>query len=83
MNKRLIIFSGIVMASLGSVFGLAVSKMQQQPYQCCGDITQAEDLGYSQSRTPGRYATIGAIMGFSMGSIVEGLRQLQPEESEL
>ncbi len=83
MNKRLIIFSGIMMGLLGSVFGLAVSKMQQKPYQCCGDITQIEDLGYSQSRTPERYIAVGAIMGFSIGSIVESLRQSQPEESEL
>ncbi|MGB3534918.1 MAG: hypothetical protein WBA13_15575 [Microcoleaceae cyanobacterium] len=83
MNKRLILFSGIMMALLGSVFGLAVSKMQQKPYQCCGDITLSNDLGYSQSRTPGRYATVGAIMGFGVGSIVEGLRQSCLEESEL
>ncbi len=83
MNKRLIIFSGIMMALLGSVLGLAVSKIQQKPYQCCGDLTLSEDLGYSQSRTPARYATVGAMMGFGIGSIVESLRQLQPEESEL
>lgn len=83
MNKRLIIFSGIMMAFLGSVFGLAVSKIQQKPYQCCGDITLTEDLGYSQSRTPGRYAAVGAVMGFSIGSIVESLRQLQPEDQEI
>ncbi|MGB3403646.1 MAG: hypothetical protein WBA77_13240 [Microcoleaceae cyanobacterium] len=83
MNKRVIIFSGMMMALLGSVFGLAVSKMQQKPYQCCGDVTLTRDLGYSQSRTPGRYATVGAILGFSIGSVVESLRQLQPEENEL
>ena len=83
MNKRLIIFSGIIMAMLGSVFGLAVSKMQQKPYQCCGDITTKTDFGYSQSRAPISYATAGAIMGFGMGSIVESLRQLKPEEKEL
>jgi hypothetical protein len=83
MNKRLIIFSGMMMALLGSVFGLAVSKMQQKPYQCCGDVTLTQDLGYSQSRTPERYATVGAILGFSIGSVVESLRQSQPEENEL
>ncbi len=83
MNKRLIVFSGMTMAILGSVFGLAVAKMQQKPYQCCGNIALERDFGYSQSRTPGRYATAGAIMGFGIGSIVESLRQLKPEESEL
>lgn len=82
MNTRLILFSGIMMALLGSVFGLAVSKMHQHRYQCCGDLTQIEDLGYSRSRTPGRYGAVGAAMGFGVGSILETLRQAQPEENQ-
>ena len=82
MNTRLILFSGIMMALLGSVFGLAVSKMHQQRYQCCGDLTRIEDLGYSTPRTPSRYAAVGAVMGFGVGSILETLRQAQLEENQ-
>lgn len=83
MNTRLILFSGIVMAVLGSVFGLAVSKLHQDRYQCCEYTTIGSgDLGYSQSKAPGKYAMAGAAMGLAVGSVLETVRQLKPEENE-
>ncbi|NJK37245.1 MAG: hypothetical protein HC825_02325 [Oscillatoriales cyanobacterium RM1_1_9] len=82
MNTRVVIFSGLVMAGLGSVFGLAVSELQRDQYQCCGDITRKVDLGYSQSKTPERYILAGAVMGFGVGSILESIRQASPNEAE-
>ncbi|MEB3282222.1 MAG: hypothetical protein VKK42_25225 [Lyngbya sp.] len=82
MNTRLILFSGIVMAVLGSVFGLAVSKLHQDRYQCCEYIIGGNDPGYSQLREPGKYAMAGAAMGFAVGSVLETVRQLKPEENE-
>ncbi|MGF1494779.1 MAG: hypothetical protein ACFBSC_20500 [Microcoleaceae cyanobacterium] len=82
MRTRLILFSGIVMALVGTVLGLAVSKMHQQKYQCCDGVTRLDDPGFNRSRAPGRYATAGAVMGFVIGSAIEGIRQVSPEEQE-
>ncbi|MGC9524959.1 MAG: hypothetical protein ACP5D7_05400 [Limnospira sp.] len=82
MNVRLIIFSGIVMACLGSVFGLAVSKMSQKTYQCCDLVSPETNIGYSQPREPLAYGITGATMGFAVGSILEMLREAKPEEEQ-
>ncbi len=82
MNTRLILFSGIVMALLGSVFGLAVSKLHQDRYQCCDYVIGTSELGYSQSKAPVQYAVVGSAMGFAVGSVLETVRQMQPEETE-
>ncbi|MGL5080072.1 MAG: hypothetical protein ACRC8A_01160 [Microcoleaceae cyanobacterium] len=82
MNMRLVVFSGVVMAMLGSISGLAVSKIHQERYQCCSDITRKVDLGYSQSTTPRQYAVVGAVMGLGAGLVLESIRQAQPEEIE-
>lgn len=82
MNARLILFSGIVMAVLGSVFGLSLSKLHQGRYQCCNYVLRSEDRGYSELKAPGKYAMAGAAMGFAVGSVLETVRQLKPEENE-
>lgn len=82
MNLRLVVFSGVVMAIVGSISGLAVSKIHQERYQCCSDVTRKVDLGYSQSAAPRRYALIGAVMGFGAGLALESIRQITPQEIE-
>ncbi|MEA5499161.1 hypothetical protein VB834_00860 [Limnoraphis robusta Tam1] len=82
MNTRLILFSGIMMALLGSVFGLAVSKLHQDRYQCCDYIIGSSEVGYSRSKAPSQYAMAGAAMGFAVGSVLETVRQMKPEENE-
>lgn len=70
------------MACVGSVFGLAVSKMSQKTYQCCDSGSPEANIGYSRSRAPLAYATTGTIMGFAAGSILEMLREAKPEEEK-
>ena len=82
MNTRLILFSGIIMAMLGSVFGLAISKLHQDRYQCCNLISTTNDVGYSRSKAPSQYAMAGTAMGFAVGSVLETVRQMKPEENE-
>ena len=81
MNTRLILFSGIIMAMLGSVFGLAISKLHQDRYQCCNQVS-INDVGYSRSKAPSQYAMAGTAMGFAVGSVLETVRQMKPEENE-
>ncbi|MEL7036458.1 MAG: hypothetical protein AAFO04_12670 [Cyanobacteria bacterium J06592_8] len=82
MNIRLVLFSGITMAVLGSIFGLAVSKLHQDRYHCCDYITGRSEIGYAQSKAPGQYAMTGTAMGFAVGSVLESVRQLKPKENE-
>lgn len=81
MNIRLVIFSGIIMACIGSVFGLAMSRIASKPYQCCDVVAADLDVGYSQPRYPLVYVYTGTIMGFATGSILEALRQSKPKEN--
>ncbi|NES71257.1 MAG: hypothetical protein F6K24_41640 [Okeania sp. SIO2D1] len=78
MNLKLVIFSGLMMALIGSVIGLAAAEMSKSRYQCC-NFTKV-DKGYSSAKAPRTYATIGAIMGFVIGSIQETVRSLTPED---
>ncbi|NEN92848.1 MAG: hypothetical protein F6K48_29710 [Okeania sp. SIO3H1] len=78
MNLKLVIFSGLMMALIGSVIGLAAAEMSKSRYQCC-NFTRI-DQGYSSAKAPRTYATIGAIMGFVIGSIQETVRSLKPED---
>ncbi|NET41162.1 MAG: hypothetical protein F6K15_04165 [Okeania sp. SIO2B3] len=78
MNLKLVIFSGLMMALIGSVIGLAAAEMSKSRYQCC-NFTRI-DKGYSSAKAPRTYATIGAIMGFFIGSIQETVRSLKPED---
>ncbi|NEO55501.1 MAG: hypothetical protein F6K54_21955 [Okeania sp. SIO3B5] len=78
MNLKLVIFSGLMMALIGSVIGLAAAEMSKSRYQCCNFTTV--DKGYSSAKAPRTYATIGAIMGFFIGSIQETVRSLKPED---
>ncbi|NEP04264.1 MAG: hypothetical protein F6K08_14005 [Okeania sp. SIO1H6] len=78
MNLKLVIFSGLMMAVIGSVIGLAAAEMSKSRYQCC-NFTRI-DKGYSSAKAPRAYATIGAIMGFVIGSIQETVRSLKPED---
>lgn len=81
MNIRLVIFSGLVMMVIGTIFGLGVSKYSEKQYQCC-QLGTSIDLGYSQSRSPREYAMAGAMIGFLVGSTLEMVRQATPQEAE-
>lgn len=78
VNLKLVIFSGVMMALMGSVIGLAAAHMSKNRYQCC-NLTRV-DQGYTSAKSPRTYATVGAILGFAIGSIQETVRSLKPED---
>ncbi|MDJ0520421.1 MAG: hypothetical protein QNJ74_30605 [Trichodesmium sp. MO_231.B1] len=78
LNLKQVIFSGVMMALMGSVIGLAAAEMSKNRYQCC-NLTKI-DKGYNSAKAPRTYATVGAILGFAIGSIQETVRSLTPED---
>ena len=78
MNARPIIFAGLIMALIGSVMGLAAAEISKKPYQCC-DATQI-DKSYNGPIHQRTYATVGAILGFTVGCVQETIRELQPQD---
>ncbi|MGD1806437.1 hypothetical protein ACP6PL_13505 [Dapis sp. BLCC M126] len=78
LNLKQVIFSGVMMALMGLVIGLAAAEMSKNRYQCC-NLTKI-DQGYSSAKAPRTYATVGAILGFAIGSIQETVRSLTPED---
>lgn len=73
MNMRIIIFSGIITALLGGMFGIAIAEITKRPYQCCP--TSKMDIGFSRPRRTRTYAIIGALAGFTVGVVQASLRQ--------
>ncbi|MEM1172962.1 MAG: hypothetical protein AAGJ08_28820 [Cyanobacteria bacterium P01_H01_bin.35] len=78
VNFKQVIFSGVMIALMGSIIGLAAAEMSKNRYQCC-NLTKI-DKGYSNAKSPRTYATVGAILGFAIGSIQETVRSLTPED---
>lgn len=74
MNLRLIVFSGVVTAVIGSGLGLVLANMFPTPYT--SSFYQNLDR---------KYAAAGAVAGLLFGSSQEALRQLkkQREQEEL
>lgn len=73
MNIKLIIFSGLVTASLGTVIGLAtadISRGELQPIKVVNSQLE-RDLRYKH------YALIGAIIGSIVGMSQECVRELK------
>lgn len=81
MNIRIIIFSGIITALLGGIFGIAIAEITKQPYQCCP--TEKMDLGFSRPRRSRTYGIIGAIAGFTVGVVQASLRQTIEENENI
>ncbi len=78
LNLKQVIFSGLMMALMGLVIGLAAAEMSKNRYQCC-NLTKI-DKGFSSPKAPRTYATVGAILGFAIGSIQETVKSLTPED---
>ncbi len=78
VNLKLVIFSGLMMAWMGSVIGLATAEMSKDRYQCC-DLIRI-DQGYSSAKAPRTYAIVGAILGLAIGSIQQTVRCLTPKD---
>jgi hypothetical protein len=77
MNSKLILFSGIITALLGSVFGLAAAHLGQPDF----DRLKYESQVYEDLHNR-YYALIGAGLGFSVGVSQECVRQLKAQRDK-
>ena len=71
MNKRLVLFSGILTSLVGVGLGLAIANMVQSPY------TSSPYQGLAQ-----KYMIIGGVSGLLLGSSQEALRQMKQQRDE-
>lgn len=69
MNGKRIIFSGIVIAVIGTGLGLVLATLFPTPYR---HLEVYQDLDR-------KYMAIGAVAGFLLGSSLETVRQLQQD----
>lgn len=69
MNRRLILFAGLVSSAIGVVIGLAVAEMAAPDYQ--------SQLYQDAHR---KYAIVGAVAGALVGAGQEAVRQLKQQQ---
>jgi Na+/H+-dicarboxylate symporter len=71
MNTRLVVFSGMITAIVGTILGLGVAEVAQPQYQ--SEIYQNAQQ---------KYAIAGAVIGLSVGMGQECVRQLKQQQQE-
>ncbi len=71
MNKKLILFSGILTSLVGVGLGLVIASMFHSPY------TSQPYQGLSQ-----KYMIIGGVTGLLLGGSQEALRQMKHQRDE-
>ncbi|MGJ3245037.1 MAG: hypothetical protein ACFE0I_03060 [Elainellaceae cyanobacterium] len=71
MNVRLVIFSGIVTAIVGTVLGIGVAEIAEPQYE--SPIYQNVEQ---------KYAIAGAVIGFAVGIGQECVRQIKHQQQE-
>jgi hypothetical protein len=71
VNIRMVLFSGIITALVGSIIGLAAAQMGQRDF----NQLRYESTAYRSLHQ--RYALIGAGIGFAVGIGQECLRELK------
>lgn len=76
MNIKLIFFSGIVTAALGSVLGLAVAHIGQQDFN---DLKYESEIYQDLNDY---YALIGAGLGLAVGISQECVRELKAQRDK-
>jgi hypothetical protein len=77
MNIKLILFSGLITAMLGSVFGLAAAHLGQPDFNRLKYESQVyKDLHHKY------YGLIGAGLGFTVGFSQECVRQLKAQRDK-
>lgn len=80
MNVKLIVFSGLVTASIGIVLGLATAEMSQGELRPI-KLTNSQ---LKQTSPHKHYALIGASIGFIVGMSQECVRELKyTQEQEI
>lgn len=77
MNIRLIIFSGVITALLGSVLGLAMAKVGQKDFNQLRYQSQVYQDLYNEY-----YIFIGAGLGFTIGAGQECVRELKNKQDK-
>ena len=76
MNLRMIVFSGVVTALIGSMIGLAAARIGQR------DFNQLRFESKVYQDLQGKYALIGAGLGLAVGIGQEGVRVLKAQRKE-
>ena len=76
MNIRLVLFSGIVTALVGSMLGLAAVQLGQH------NFNQARFQSESYKNLYGKYALIGAGVGFAIGVGQQCVRELKTQQED-
>lgn len=76
MNFRLVLFSGIVTALIGAMIGLAATQLGQRNFNQMRFRSEAYKALY------GRYALIGAGVGFAVGVGQECVRELKAQQED-
>jgi hypothetical protein len=74
MNIKLILFSGVFTALIGTVIGLGVAKIGQR------DFSQLKFESQSYQNLYRSYALIGAGVGFAVGIGQECVRELKAQQ---
>ena len=76
MNLRMIVFSGVVTALIGSMIGLAAARIGQR------DFNQLRFESKAYRDLHGKYALIGAGLGLAAGIGQECVRELRAQRRE-
>jgi hypothetical protein len=71
MNSRLIVFSGLITAIVGAVFGLIASEAMNPPYE--SDVYRSIHQNY---------VVAGAVIGLTVGMSQECVRQLKHQQEK-
>jgi hypothetical protein len=76
MNVKMVLFSGILTALVGSIIGLASANIGQR------DFNQLRFESEYYQYLHNRYALIGAGIGFAVGVTQECVRELQMQQEK-
>ncbi|GAA6621441.1 hypothetical protein [Scytonema sp. NUACC26] len=76
MNIKLVIFSGVVTACIGSVIGLAAAQIGQR------NFNELKFEGQYYQDLHNRYAIIGASVGLVVGVAQECVRELKSQRED-
>lgn len=71
MNRKLLLFSGIVTMTIGVILGLILAELMPTPYRS----------GLYQNQKPG-FMLLGATGGFLFGVSMEALRELKQQRDQ-
>lgn len=76
MNIKMVLFSGIVTALIGSMLGLAAAQMGQR------NFNQLKFQSGAYKDLYGKYALIGAGVGFAAGVGQQCVRELKTQQED-